>query len=187
MKKFGFILFPAISLGVGALAGFLTKDSLANVYPLLEKSSLTPPGWVFPIAWTVLYLLMGIGMALVEARGGPERSRALTLFGIQLALNFGWSLLFFNSGAYLSPGGLAADPLLTVGGLCRLPERGGLGAELVKIFGFVVQPTEITPQNPYTDNTLMAGRACRGRNSQHNTPGGQLPPVQEVHDVLHQW
>lgn len=102
MKKFGFILFPAISLGVGALAGFLTKDSLANVYPLLEKSSLTPPGWVFPIAWTVLYLLMGIGMALVEARGGPERSRALTLFGIQLALNFGWSLLFFNSGAYLS-------------------------------------------------------------------------------------
>lgn len=102
MKKFGFILFPAISLGVGALAGFLTKDSLANVYPLLEKSSLTPPGWVFPIAWTVLYLLMGIGMALVEARGGPEHSRALTLFGIQLALNFGWSLLFFNSGAYLS-------------------------------------------------------------------------------------
>lgn len=102
MKKFGFILLPAISLGVGALAGFLTKDSLANVYPLLEKSSLTPPGWAFPIAWTVLYLLMGIGMALVEARGGPERSRALTLFGIQLALNFGWSLLFFNSGAYLS-------------------------------------------------------------------------------------
>ena len=102
MKKFGFILFPAISLGVGALAGFLTKDSLANVYPLLEKSSLTPPGWVFPIAWTVLYLLMGIGMALVEARGGPERSRALTLFGIQLALNFSWSLLFFTSGAYLS-------------------------------------------------------------------------------------
>lgn len=102
MKKFGFILFPAISLGVGALAGFLTKDSLANVCPLLEKSSLTPPGWVFPIAWTVLYLLMGIGMALVEARGGPERSRALPLFGIQLALNFGWSLLFFNSGAYLS-------------------------------------------------------------------------------------
>lgn len=102
MKKFGFILFPAISLGVGALAGFLTKDSLANVYPLLEKSSLTPPGWAFPIAWTVLYLLMAIGMALVEARGGPERSRALTLFGIQLALNFGWSLLFFNSGAYLS-------------------------------------------------------------------------------------
>lgn len=102
MKKFGFILFPAISLGVGALAGFLTKDSLANVYPLLEKSSLTPPGWVFPIAWTVLYLLMGIGMALVEARSGPERSRALTLFGIQLALNFSWSLLFFNSGAYLS-------------------------------------------------------------------------------------
>ncbi len=54
MKKLGFVLFPAISLGVGALAGYLTRDSLATVYPLLEKSVLTPPGWVFPIAWTIL-------------------------------------------------------------------------------------------------------------------------------------
>ena len=66
MKKLGFVLFPAISLGVGALAGYLTRDSLAIVYPLLEKSVLTPPGWVFPIAWTILYLLMGIGQALVD-------------------------------------------------------------------------------------------------------------------------
>ena len=102
MKRLGFVLFPAISLGVGALAGYLTRDSLAIVYPLLEKSALTPPGWVFPIAWTILYLLMGIGMALVNEKGGPERPRALGLWGLQLALNFGWSLLFFNGGGYFS-------------------------------------------------------------------------------------
>lgn len=67
MKKLGFVLFPAISLSVGLLAGYLTRTSLATVYPLLEKSFLTPPGWVFPLVWTVLYLLMGLGMALVAA------------------------------------------------------------------------------------------------------------------------
>ena len=45
MKKLGFVLFPALSLGVGALAGYLTSTGLETVYPALEKSALTPPGW----------------------------------------------------------------------------------------------------------------------------------------------
>lgn len=102
MKVFGFFLFPALSLGVGALASFLTRTGLATVYPTLAKSALTPPGWVFPLVWTVLYLLMGLGMALVFAKGGPDLPQALRLWGLQLALNFGWSLLFFGGGAYLS-------------------------------------------------------------------------------------
>ena len=102
MKKLGFVLFPAISLSVGLLAGYLTRTSLATVYPLMEKSFLTPPGWVFPLVWTVLYLLMGLGMALVAAKSGAELPQSLLLWAIQLALNFCWSLLFFNSGAYLS-------------------------------------------------------------------------------------
>ena len=96
------ILFPVIALGVGALAGFLTRQSLATVYPSLEKSILTPPGWVFPVVWTLLYLLMGIGMGLVFAKGGPELTKAGAFWGVQLALNFSWSLLFFNSGNYLA-------------------------------------------------------------------------------------
>lgn len=83
MKRWGFLFFPAVSLGVGTLAGFLTRNSLNTVYPMLEKSPLTPPGWVFPLVWTVLYLLMG-------------------LWGVQLGLNFCWSLLFFNGGLYFS-------------------------------------------------------------------------------------
>ena len=97
-----FALFPAIALGTGWLSSTLTRYGLENVYPTLLKSALTPPGYVFPIAWTILYLLMGIGMALVNEKGGPERPRALGLWGLQLALNFGWSLLFFNSGGYFS-------------------------------------------------------------------------------------
>ena len=87
MKRWGFLFFPAVSLGVGTLAGFLTRNSLNTVYPMLEKSPLTPPGWVFPLVWTVLYLLMGLGMALVVRRGGPEVRQALGLWGVQLGLN----------------------------------------------------------------------------------------------------
>lgn len=102
MKKIGFLLFPALSLGAGSLAGYLTRGGLTTVYPTLEKSILTPPGWVFPLVWTALYLLMGIGMALVAAKGGPELPQATGLWAIQLALNVGWSLLFFGSGSYLA-------------------------------------------------------------------------------------
>lgn len=102
MKRWGFLFFPAVSLGVGTLAVFLTRNSLNTVYPMLEKSPLTPPGWVFPLVWTVLYLLMGLGMALVVRRGGPEVRQALGLWGVQLGLNFCWSLLFFNGGLYFS-------------------------------------------------------------------------------------
>ena len=81
MKKIGFILFPMLALGVGMLSGYLAAPGLAAVYPFLEKSSLTPPGYVFPVVWTVLYLLMGLGLALVVKQGGR-------------------GLLFFGSGAY---------------------------------------------------------------------------------------
>ena len=101
MKKFAFILFPALSIGVGALSGYFTRTGLETVYPLLEKSELTPPGGVFPIVWTVLYLLMGLGMALVVRKGGPGTGRSVFLWITQLGLNCTWSLLFFNSGNYL--------------------------------------------------------------------------------------
>ncbi len=101
MKKLGFVLFPALSLGVGALAGYLTSTGLETVYPALEKSALTPPGWVFPIVWTVLYLLMGLGTALVVRKGGPGTGRSVFFWAAQLGLNFAWSLLFFNSANYL--------------------------------------------------------------------------------------
>ena len=100
MKKLTrLILFPAAALAAGGLAGWLTKDAMA-AYEEVNKSPLTPPAVVFPIAWTVLYVLMGVGMALVWERDGPQERQALGLWIAQLAMNFGWSLIFFNAQAY---------------------------------------------------------------------------------------
>ncbi len=102
MKKWGFLLFPIVALAVGGLAGFLARTGLETVYPTLEKSALTPPGAVFPVVWSVLYILMGIGLALVVNKGGPEVTQAVVLWALQLALNFSWSLLFFGGGYYFA-------------------------------------------------------------------------------------
>ena len=65
MKKLAFPLFPLLALTVGSLSASLSRAGLEGMYPLLIKSPLTPPDAVFPIVWTVLYVLMGLGLALV--------------------------------------------------------------------------------------------------------------------------
>ena len=102
MKKWGFLVFPILALAVGGLAGYLSRTGLETVYPQLEKSPLTPPGAVFPVVWVVLYILMGLGLALVIYKGGPGVKQAAGLWALQLALNFSWSLLFFGGGYYLA-------------------------------------------------------------------------------------
>ena len=70
--------------------GQIYTDSIA-------QPPLSPPPLVFPVAWTILYALMGIGAARVSlAPDGPRRSRALAVFGLQLGMNFLWSILFFK-------------------------------------------------------------------------------------------
>lgn len=92
----------AIPLAVGALAGFLTKDSMA-AFGALNKPSLSPPGFLFPIVWTILYILMGISSYLVITSGqGENKIRdAMITYGLQLVFNFFWSIWFFNFGWYL--------------------------------------------------------------------------------------
>ncbi len=84
---------------VGGLAGWVTQTSVTTWYPTLAKPSFTPPDWVFAPVWTLLYALMGLAAFLVWRRGlrhAPVRT-ALTAFGIQLALNAGWSFAFFGA------------------------------------------------------------------------------------------
>ena len=102
MKKLAFLLFPLLALAVGGLSASLSRAGLEGVYPLLIKSPLTPPDAVFPIVWNVLYVLMGLGLALVVRKGRPGTSRAVAAWSLQLALNFCWSLLFFGAGQYLA-------------------------------------------------------------------------------------
>lgn len=67
----------------------------------IVKPPLSPPGWVFPVAWTILYALMGIGAARIyQAPPSGNRSLGLNLFVTQLVVNFFWSPLFFNLQAY---------------------------------------------------------------------------------------
>lgn len=102
MKKRDYIIYPVIAVAVGALAGLLTRQSVKEVFPLLEKPPLTPPALLFPIVWTELYILMGVGMAEVRSRGGAGRRRAERLWWLQLAVNFSWTLVFFLAGEYLA-------------------------------------------------------------------------------------
>lgn len=67
----------------------------------IVKPPLSPPGWVFPVVWTILYALMGIGAAKIyQAPPSGNRSLGLNLFVVQLVVNFFWSPLFFNLRAY---------------------------------------------------------------------------------------
>ena len=101
-KRKQLLLCIAIPLAVGGLSAFLTQDSMEK-FKRLQHPPLTPPGWLFPVVWTILFLLMGIASYLVANSGGSGKSirRALALYGIQLGFNFMWSLLFFNLGLYL--------------------------------------------------------------------------------------
>jgi tryptophan-rich sensory protein len=91
-----------IPLGVGALSAFLTSGNM-EIYPGLQSPPFAPPGWLFPVVWTILYTLMGISSYLVYTSDAPKEqiSIALTLYGVQLAVNFFWSIIFFNLRAYL--------------------------------------------------------------------------------------
>lgn len=91
----------ALSEGVGALTGLLTRQGVQWYSQYAKKPALTPPTAVFPIAWGILYALMGAGAARAETEPpSPERTAALRTFGLQLGVNFLWSILFFNFQAY---------------------------------------------------------------------------------------
>lgn len=79
-----------------SLSALLTPNSM-EAFESMNKPALSPPGWLFPVVWTILYILMGIASYLVLTSGKPNDA-ALTVYGIQLVFNFLWSILFFNLG-----------------------------------------------------------------------------------------
>lgn len=92
---FSLIANVAVPVGGGFAVGLLTKDEIPNWYAKLQKPSWTPPNKVFPIAWTWFYAAMGAAAWVVQKSGAGKG--ALTLYGIQLALNFAWTPLFFKA------------------------------------------------------------------------------------------
>lgn len=100
-KKLSFCI--ALPLAVGGLAAFLTGNSMA-AFETLNKPALSPPAWVFPVVWTLLYILMGTAsyLVLVSDSSEAEIQQALSVYGVQLAVNFFWSILFFQQELYLA-------------------------------------------------------------------------------------
>lgn len=96
------ILCIAIPLAVGGLSALLTGGGMKD-FEMLNKPPLSPPGWLFPVVWTILYTLMGLASYLVLTSGKDRREvrGALVWYGAQLAANFLWPILFFNLSWYL--------------------------------------------------------------------------------------
>lgn len=91
-----------IPLAVGGL-GVLLSGGIGN-YKIINQPPLSPPGWVFPVVWTVLYVLMGEAAyrVLTSGKDPAQVKKALTAYGVQLALNLLWPIVFFGGQRYLA-------------------------------------------------------------------------------------
>lgn len=90
-----------ITEAVGALSGWLTKEGMKTFNETVLQPPLSPPAFLFPIVWGILYALMGISAARIYlSPQSHARSRGLNLYIAQLVVNFFWSLIFFNAQAF---------------------------------------------------------------------------------------
>ena len=95
------VLSVALPLLVGGLAALISKNK-TDLFDTVSKPPLSPPAWLFPVAWTILYVLMGLACYRVLTAEAPQaqKNRALLFYGLQLGFNFFWTIIFFNLGAY---------------------------------------------------------------------------------------
>ena len=93
-NKSALIIFILIPLAAGSLSALLSGNSAA--YLALNKPPLSPPSFLFPIVWTILYILLGISSYIIYESETPEKNKALRLYFIQLFFNFFWSIFFFG-------------------------------------------------------------------------------------------
>ena len=91
----------AVPLAVGGFAAFFSRENI-GMFNLIEKPPLSPPSWLFPIVWTILYILMGISSYIVFTSDQEKGTIkiALKIYAIQLLFNFLWPILFFNFELY---------------------------------------------------------------------------------------
>ena len=92
-------LFIAIPLLIGGLSSLITMGNM-QLFDSINKPPLAPPKWLFPVVWTILYIMMGIASYFLYKADSEEGREALVLYGIQLFFNFWWSIIFFNLKAY---------------------------------------------------------------------------------------
>lgn len=93
----GLAAFAALCAAVSAIGGAITATSVDSWYQVLQKPVFNPPDWMFPVVWTVLFAMIAVA-GWRAWRSGPlsMTGRALAVYAVQLALNLGWSVLFFG-------------------------------------------------------------------------------------------
>lgn len=94
------VISLAVSLGTGFVSTLLTPN-IQEDYAQLYRPPFAPPGWAFPVVWTILFVLMGIAAYLVYVSGSEKSAAALRIYAVQLLFNLGWSVIFFRWNAYL--------------------------------------------------------------------------------------
>jgi tryptophan-rich sensory protein len=94
--RYALVTVPAVLL-LGMLSGAVAGSGYGNPwFDALVKPDFMPPGWAFGVAWTILYILLGLVLAMIlHARGAKGRGLIITLFVIQMLLNYAWSPVFF--------------------------------------------------------------------------------------------
>lgn len=92
------ILLPLL---VGAISGILTRNGMQAFTQTAVKPFFMPPNWLFPVAWTILYIMMGYAAYLYNMRFSAEKKTATAVYYIQLFFNFVWSFIFFGAENYL--------------------------------------------------------------------------------------
>jgi len=96
-----YLLWILLAEAVGGLSGWLSREGIQLYNETVIQPPLSPPMWVFPVVWGILYALMGIGAARVWLADGEEgQKRSLILYLLQLVFNFFWSIIFFNFQNY---------------------------------------------------------------------------------------
>ncbi len=85
-----------LCLSLGIVSGFSTADSIASWFQFIKKPSWNPPNWLFGPVWTILYIMMGIAVALIWHSNHNNKRVAIWLFIVQFILNLCWSFIFFN-------------------------------------------------------------------------------------------
>ncbi len=97
-NKSSLIISILIPLAVGSISSLLSGNMMSTSF---TKTPLSPPAFLFPIVWTILYILMGISSYLIYNSQSPDAPKALFTYGLQLFFNFFWSILFFRFSLYL--------------------------------------------------------------------------------------
>lgn len=90
----------AIPLAIGGIASLIVNNGFEK-YTEVTKPALSPPPWIFPVVWTILYILMGVSTYLIYEKDKNLNRNSFIIYVVQLALNFIWPIFFFGFNAFL--------------------------------------------------------------------------------------